>query len=249
MAPKVDINNVRIASPCHVGWEKMAGDARKRFCESCSLNVYNVAEMTEDEVSAMITRTEGRVCARIYRRADGTIITRDCPVGLTAYRKRVSRLAGATIAAVLGLFSIGYGQTTGKEQGSEPRILRTLDPSGKSSLIVRVLDMTDAVIPGTDLVLYKGDKEIGRARSNEAGEYVFSDLKAGNYRLEAGAANFEKKVIKEIEIKNGEKDELELNLRGAEMGVIVTVDEPLTEAPDSRIIVDLPSNGRKPATP
>lgn len=248
MARKVDINNLRIASPCHVGWETMTGDARTRFCESCSLNVYNVAEMTEDEVSSMITRAEGRVCARIYRRADGTIITRDCPVGLTAYRKRVSRLAGATIAAVLGLFSIGYGQTTGKEQGSKPRILRTLDPSGKTSLIVRVLDMNDAVIPGSDLILYKGDKEISRARSNEAGEYVFSGLKAGNYRLEAEAANFEKKVIKEIEIKDGEKDELELNLRGAEMGVIVTVDEPLTP-PDNRIIVDLPSNYRKPSKP
>jgi len=52
------------------------------------LNVYNFAEMTRDEVRDLLARTEGRVCARLYRRADGTVLTRDCPTGLRALRRR-----------------------------------------------------------------------------------------------------------------------------------------------------------------
>jgi hypothetical protein len=37
---------------------------------------------------------------RFYRRADGTVITRDCPVGLRALRRRLARVL-ATMAAML----------------------------------------------------------------------------------------------------------------------------------------------------
>jgi hypothetical protein len=58
----------------------MAGDERVRHCTLCSLNVYNFAEMTREEVRELLARTEGRVCARLYRRAGGTVLTRDCPL-------------------------------------------------------------------------------------------------------------------------------------------------------------------------
>jgi hypothetical protein len=60
----------------------MTGDDRVRFCNACNLNVYNFASMTSKEVRSLITN--GRVCGRLYRRVDGTLITRDCPVGLRA---------------------------------------------------------------------------------------------------------------------------------------------------------------------
>jgi phosphopentomutase len=66
--------NIRIATPCQTSWESMAGDERVRHCTLCSLNVYNFAEMTRHEVRELLARTEGRVCARLYRRADGTVI-------------------------------------------------------------------------------------------------------------------------------------------------------------------------------
>src|SRR5229473_6883076 len=75
---KVDdqLGRLRIAVPCQASWEGMAGDERVRHCTLCSLNVYNFAEMTCDEVRELLMRTEGRVCARLYRRADGTVLTR-----------------------------------------------------------------------------------------------------------------------------------------------------------------------------
>ena len=42
-------------------------------------------------------------CARFYRRPDGTLLTRDCPVGIRALRRRLWRAAVgivATLAAV-----------------------------------------------------------------------------------------------------------------------------------------------------
>src|SRR3954462_15303359 len=95
--------NLRIAAPCPASWDEMAGDERVRHCTLCSLNVYNFAEMTRDEVRELLVRTEGRVCARLYQRADGTVLRRDCPTGLRAIQQRASRIAAAVIAALLSL--------------------------------------------------------------------------------------------------------------------------------------------------
>lgn len=57
----------------------MPGDDRIRSCPACSRAVYNIAAMTSDEVAALIAGREGRLCARLFRRADGTIVTADCP--------------------------------------------------------------------------------------------------------------------------------------------------------------------------
>ncbi|HWT00073.1 MAG TPA: hypothetical protein VN256_07490 [Pyrinomonadaceae bacterium] len=92
---------MRLASPCNVGRENMTGDGRTRFCSQCSLHVYNISAMTRDEVASLVGNTEGRICARLYRRADGTALTRDCPVGLRALRRRVAEVAGAVLTAVL----------------------------------------------------------------------------------------------------------------------------------------------------
>jgi len=94
MADQIDV--LRIATPCSASWERMAGDERVRHCTLCSLNVYNFAEMTRDEIRDLLVRTEGRVCARLYRSADGTVLTRDCPRGLSELRRRASRIAAAS---------------------------------------------------------------------------------------------------------------------------------------------------------
>jgi hypothetical protein len=37
----------------------MEGDERVRHCSECELNVYNLAEMTEDEALALFSEREG----------------------------------------------------------------------------------------------------------------------------------------------------------------------------------------------
>ncbi len=100
------LDRIEIASPCHASWEKMAGDDRSRFCGECRLNVYNIAAMTRSEAEALILEKEGHLCARIFRRADGTVLTRDCPVGIRALRRRAAAglaRVGAACAMMLGV--------------------------------------------------------------------------------------------------------------------------------------------------
>ena len=95
----VALDNIQVAAPCPMSWEKMTGDERVRCCQECKLNVYNLSDMTRAEAERLIASREGRLCVRFYRRADGTILTRDCPRGLRALSERVSRIAGAVLAA------------------------------------------------------------------------------------------------------------------------------------------------------
>ena len=78
------LDELQIASPCDQSWDEMKGDERARFCQSCSKNVYNLSGMTRAEAKTLLADTEGRVCVRFYRRADGTVLTSDCPVGFAA---------------------------------------------------------------------------------------------------------------------------------------------------------------------
>ena len=93
------LDNIRIASPCSADWSMMVGDDRSRFCGSCQKHVYNLSAMAANEAAQLIREREGNLCARLYRRADGTILTGDCPVGARAVWHRTKRLAVACAAA------------------------------------------------------------------------------------------------------------------------------------------------------
>jgi hypothetical protein len=97
------LNNLKVASPCSQDWEAMTGTERKRFCGECKLNVYNLSGMTKAEAENLIMNSEGRLCVRFYRRADGSVLTQDCPVGWQALKKRISRTAAAFVSLLFGL--------------------------------------------------------------------------------------------------------------------------------------------------
>ncbi|HYY94081.1 MAG TPA: hypothetical protein VE713_06145 [Pyrinomonadaceae bacterium] len=118
------LEGVRVAAPCRADWEKMVGDERTRYCGQCSLHVYNLSGMTRSEAEALIMNAEGRLCVRFYRRADGSVMTRNCPVGLRALKQRVSRVAGATLSAVLGFFA-GVGLNLGFAPAT-PHVMGTI---------------------------------------------------------------------------------------------------------------------------
>lgn len=99
------LNNLKIASPCSQDWEQMIGTESKRYCGECKLNVYNLSGMSETEAGNLIADAEGRLCVRFFQRADGTILTQDCPVGWRAIKKRVSVGAAAFASLVFSLIS------------------------------------------------------------------------------------------------------------------------------------------------
>lgn len=139
------LDGVRVAAPCKADWEHMSGDERVRFCAECSLSVYNLSSMSRREAEALIAGAEGRLCVRYFRRADGTILTQNCPVGLQAVKRRIAGVARAAasaslsfvtgVAALAGLSALNPygGEEVGEyalpaqpdliETGTEPRAL------------------------------------------------------------------------------------------------------------------------------
>jgi hypothetical protein len=99
------LSHVRIAAPCPADWERMRGNERVRFCDGCSMNVYNLSNMAKKDAEALILNTEGRLCVRYYSRADGSIIIENCPVGLRALKRRVSGFSRAVVSSVLSFFA------------------------------------------------------------------------------------------------------------------------------------------------
>ncbi len=103
------LDNVRVAAPCPADWDSRYGNERVRFCAQCQLNVYNLSNMSRAEAEQLIGQAEGRLCVRYYKRRDGSILTQNCPVGLRAIKRRLSRIAAAVASSVLSFFAaIGF---------------------------------------------------------------------------------------------------------------------------------------------
>jgi len=99
------LDSIRIASPCQSDWNEMYGDDRRRFCGACEMNVYNLSGMTREEAENLLMNSEGRLCVRFYRRKDGTVLTKDCPVGWQALKRKASRLAVVFSSLLAGVLA------------------------------------------------------------------------------------------------------------------------------------------------
>jgi len=237
---KFDVNNLRVASPCSVGWETMSGDERVRRCHSCKLNIYNISEMTKTEIEDLITKREERVCIRLYKRHDGTVLTKDCSVGFRAYQKRAARFAGAALAAILGLFSVSFGQENDKKiiDASKIKIVRTANQSQTSIVGGIVRDVNGAMIPTAKLKLYKaGDKKLLKVKSDADGRYIFKNISVGVYTLEAEYKGFTTHKIVNLEVKNDEKLTIDVVLQPGNITVTVGIyaEKPLIDTTSTGI--------------
>ena len=105
-SPPVDLDAISIASPCTVPWDSMNGDAVKRFCGQCRLHVHDVSRMSRQEVGDLLQATGGTCCLRVWRRADGRVITKDCQRIRRALRRRMQTVSAAA-AGLLALLGIG----------------------------------------------------------------------------------------------------------------------------------------------
>lgn len=113
--------NIRIATPCHANWEDMEGDERARFCGQCQKHVYNLSALSASAAATLVREKEGKLCARFYQRADGTVLHGgDCPVGLAARQwQQAKGFVGAAASLLLILFGLSKtqaGDQTDKEK-------------------------------------------------------------------------------------------------------------------------------------
>ncbi len=117
------LNNVQVASPCSASWDDMIGDDFSRFCNQCDKNVYNLSALTAEAAIQLVREKEGNLCGRFFRRADGTLLTADCPVGVNHRipRKHKWAVLAASLAGLLSLGGCGrIDDSTGSSTESPP---------------------------------------------------------------------------------------------------------------------------------
>lgn len=227
--PKTLLDDIRIASPCTANWNEMTGTDSVRFCGECKLNVYNLSNMTSAEAADLVGRTEGRLCVRLYRRKDGTTITKDCPVGLRAAVRRATRAAGAVLTAVFGLFSGVVARTawadapeetcsssstmTVAESEEPPVVMGKIAAPRRAAVRVAAVDDNGVAIPDASVTLT--DLKTGNvitAQLDEDGKYVFDNVPPGIYALNAMAEGHETPLAKTVRVARGQSVEISVTL-------------------------------------
>ena len=101
----------------------MTGDERARFCGQCQKNVYNLSAMTRAQIETLIREKEGKFCGRFYRRADGRILTADCPSRLRRMRERLASVGGALCALLFSLAGCSPRQSSSGSTHSTGQVL------------------------------------------------------------------------------------------------------------------------------
>jgi hypothetical protein len=173
------LENIRVAAPCPASWEQMQGDSRVRHCGECKLNVYNLSEMTREQAESLIASREGRLCVRFYRRADGTVLTRNCPRGLEAMVRRVSRIAGAVVTATMSL-----GAAFAQAAKPAPSQEKQEQAQQKFQFIFTVVDEQGAVVAGARFRLADNNTgAIYESITDSRGVGIVSGLAPGSFAL------------------------------------------------------------------
>ncbi len=103
---RVTVDNVAIVAPCRVDWSDMVGSDKVRTCSMCKLHVYNLSEMTRKEAEDVFSAAgAGNLCLKLYRRNDGTIMTKDCSVARRIIDRSALRLR-LLVASLLSFFNV-----------------------------------------------------------------------------------------------------------------------------------------------
>jgi len=74
-ATRIPLAQVRVAEPCPMSWDEMAGDDRARFCPHCNKHVHNLSALREDEAQRLICESAGSLCVGYVPDAQGAPMT------------------------------------------------------------------------------------------------------------------------------------------------------------------------------
>ena len=222
----VALDNIRVASPCPMKWEQMTGDNRVRHCQECKLNIYNLSDMTQAEAERLMATREGRICVHYYRRADGSILTRDCPRGLRAVTERISRIAAAVLSAVT---TVGFAGAQNSSLAASQ--ISAQNSEDRGNLVVRVTDVTGATARGATVALVDEKNQSARLLSDFEGQARFSNLPVGAYTVSVSLQGF-KGDHQRVRIATGATTRIEFSLAVGVVGGAIEVKAALVPVED-----------------
>ena len=232
-----------IPAPCEADWDSMFGNDRVRFCEHCNLHVTNLSTLTRQEAVRLVARSEGRLCIRFIRRADGSVLTKHVPEKLHRIRRRVSQIAAGVFTASLSLSSAVAQTSSINPKPAEIVLNQLLQEKQKETAAVAnlrgtVLDPNGVVIPGAPVeILNPVTGFTAKTTSSDEGLYLFKGISPGTYTLSvsnvAGFANLE---VQQLQVQSGEDKTEDVTLQPAQITefvgavVIAQPDDPFIRA-------------------
>lgn len=219
---KNKLETINLAFSCPMDWDKMTGDNQTRYCPECKLSVYNISSLSSIEATKLINSNENELCIKLYRRADGTVLTKDCSVGIKVIKKKIT--TNIVVASLAVLLSIGNAnaqtpsQLPQTPQSSQlPQFPQKEDlkvGKGKALVVGMITDETGAVIAGAEIIFTQEAIDpfnfSHKVTSSENGIYS-SFLAPGKYKVQVNACGFVS-AISEVEFKSEEKTNLEITL-------------------------------------
>lgn len=213
-------HDLKIEEPCHADWGEMAGDARKRHCGECRLDVYNFSEMTQREMDRVLERAKkraatgagARLCVRYVQREDGSIITKQCATGFRANLLRAVRWTGAMVAALISFVA-------GVPRGAKAAALRTEMAQAQSTTgraappvtlvqiqgapplvqnqpatranVIEVVDPTGGYVPNAIITLVSEKTAASTTlHTDKNGVAKLDELPEGNYQIKVASLGF-----------------------------------------------------------
>jgi hypothetical protein len=175
----------------------MTGDEKKRFCAECDKFVYDFSQMTRRQVEAIVSIHQGRMCARITWRPDGSMLTLETPPVHPIAARRASPVANATLAMILGLGVPGAAlnpdtsaaQIVARSDANNEGA-KTQHGGGEALIGGAVFDQQRAVIPNAVVKLISDTGAELKTETSADGEFTFAKVPFGAYIMLVEANGF-----------------------------------------------------------
>ena len=203
------LDRLVISKPCSNDWDSMTGGREKRHCSDCDRTVYDVSKLTLLEAEALVFSTRGRLCLRLTKDANGSVVTSQWPGGLPPAPRRVSPLGGAVVGAILGISgsAAGYSPSSQLVQIESVRDAASNPQPGSNAadstgtLQGTILDPNGAVMQGATVTLRNPSS--GEARlmtTSDDGLFKFEAVRPGSYEVEVQAVGFSTHVMPGVNV-------------------------------------------------
>ncbi len=198
----------------------MEGDSWVRHCELCAQKVYNLSALTRAEAERLLSRSEGRICTKFYRRPDGTILTQPCPSSI-----RRAWGSALKLVAAIGFAIPAFAHDSIWCVPSSARFERKSYEGNKSLLSGTVADQTGVRLPGYDRSDLLAVVSVTRLRSDETHNVKVDDkgrfsieLVPGQYELRVEAPGFKSYLKKSLRLPSSTAVSAAVTLAVGSMG-------------------------------
>jgi len=230
-----------IPAPCDADWDSMIGNDQVRFCEHCKLHVTNLSSLTRQDAIRLVARSQGRLCVRFVQRPNGRVLTNQVPEKLHHVARRVSRIGAGAFTATLSLSSAA-AQESAPTRDAPSAVQRLVQEKAKltatsATLFGTITDPMGAVIAHATVTLINLDGNAeAETTSSDEGEYVFSNVGAGTYKLRITSPGFASFEVTSIEVTANSSGRFDASLEVARTyalaGAVAFVEpeEPLVKA-------------------